>query len=296
MQQIISRDRATPDEWAGQLSAPADLSSERSGWSTALMRHWTGGHPELDQPALDHHYIVQHLGGPKKVDRKRDGASVSAVVESGSLSIVPVGTHFKWHTQGPIEFAHLYLAPSMLSRMALRFEKLSDFSLVDRVGFRDPLLEASYSAMLNELRTNDAIEPLYMDSLLETFVIKLLREHSTARNLRSSKPREMLAAYQLKRVMEFVETRLGSNVALADLAGVAGGSVFHFSRAFRNTAGDTPYRYVLRRRIERAKHLLVTSDTPIADVARACGFSSHANFAKTFSRFVGTTPKRFRQR
>jgi AraC family transcriptional regulator len=291
-----SRDRATPDEWAGQLSAPADLSSERSGWSTALMRHWTGGHPELDQPALDHHYIVQHLGGPKKVERKRDGASVSAVVESGSLSIVPVGTHFKWHTQGPIEFAHLYLAPSMLSRMALRFEKLSDFSLVDRVGFRDPLLEASYSAMLHELRTNEKIEPLYMDSLLETFVIKLLREHSTARNLLSSKPREMLAAYQLKRVMEFVETRLGTNVALADLADVAGGSVFHFSRAFRNTAGDTPYRYVLRRRIERAKHLLVSSDTPIAEVARTCGFSSHANFAKTFSRFVGTTPKRYRQR
>jgi AraC family transcriptional regulator len=296
VQQIISRDRATPDEWAGQLSAPADLSSERSGWSTALMRHWTGGQPDLDQPALDHHYIVQHLGGPKKVDRRRDGASVSAVVESGSLSIVPVGTHFKWHTQGPIEFAHLYLAPSLLSRMALRFEKLSDFSLVDRVGCRDPLLEASYSAMLNEIRTKDAVEPLYMDSLLETFVIKLLREHSTARNLRSSKPREMLAAYQLKRVMEFVEARLGSNVALSDLANVAGGSVFHFSRAFRNTAGDTPYRYVLRRRIERAKHLLVSSDTPIAEVARTCGFSSHANFAKTFSRFVGTTPKRFRQR
>jgi AraC-like DNA-binding protein len=40
----------------------------------------------------------------------------------------------------------------------------------------------------------------------------------------------------------------------------------------------------------------VSSDTPIAEVARTCGFSSHANFAKTFSRFVGTTPKRFRQR
>lgn len=296
VQQIISRDRATPDEWAGQLSAPADLSSERSGWSTALLRHWTGGQPDLDQPALDHHYIVQHLGGPKKVDRRRDGASVSAVVETGSLSIVPVGTHFKWHTQGPIEFAHLYLAPSLLSRMALRFEKPSDFSLVDRVGCRDPLLEASYTAMLNEIRTKDAVEPLYMDSLLETFVIKLLREYSTARSLRTSKPREMLAAYQLKRVMEFVEARLGGNVALADLANVAGGSVFHFSRAFRNTAGDTPYRYVLRRRIERAKHLLVSSATPIAEVARNCGFSSHANFAKTFSRFVGTTPKRFRQR
>jgi AraC family transcriptional regulator len=294
MQTIISRERATPDEWARQLSAPADLSSECSGWSTALMRHWTGGAPEMFQPALDHHYIVQHLGGPKKVDRKRDGASVSAVVEPGSLSIVPVGTQFKWHTQGPIEFAHLYLAPSLLSRMALRFEKFSD-SLVDRVGCRDPLLEMLYSVMLNEIRKKD-VEPLYMDSLLETFVIKLLLEHSTSRSAPASKPREVLAAYQLKRVMEFVESRLGTRIALADLATVAGGSVFHFSRAFRNTAGDTPYRYVLRRRIERAKQMLATTDMPVARVAGACGFSSPANFAKTFARFVGSTPKRFRQR
>jgi AraC family transcriptional regulator len=295
MQTIISRERATPDEWARQLAAPADLSSERSGWSTALMRHWTGGSPDMIQPALDHHYIVQHLGGPKKVDRKRDGASVSAVVDTGSLSIVPVGTQFKWHTQGPIEFAHLYLAPTMLSRMALRFDKFSD-SLVDRVGCRDPLLEMLYTAMLTEIRKEDGVEGLYLDSLLETFVIKLLLEHSTSRSARATKPREVLAAYQLKRVMEFVETRLGTPIALADLANVAGGSVFHFSRAFRNTAGDTPYRYVLRRRIEHAKRMLGASDMPIAEVARACGFSSPANFAKTFSRFVGSTPKRFRQR
>ena len=113
---------------------------------------------------------------------------------------------------------------------------------------------------------------------------------------RGAKRREMLAGYQLKRVLEFIESRLGTEVALADLAQVTGGSVFHFSRAFRNTAGDTPYRYVLRRRIERAKQMLEVSDLGVAEVARSCGFSSRANFAKTFVRFVGTTPKRFRQR
>lgn len=295
MQAVISRNRSTPDEWARQLAAPADLSSERTGWSTALLRHWTGGAPVLDQPALDHHYVVQHLGGPKKVERMRDGATVSAVVEAGSLSIVPAGTQFKWHTEGPIQFGHLYLAPAMLSRMALRFEKFYD-TLVDRVGFRDPLLETLYGAMLNELRKNDGVESLYLDSLLETFVIRLLLEYSASHRPRSAKPRELLAAYQLKRVMEFVESRLATNIALADMAEVAGGSIFHFSRAFRNTAGDTPYRYVLRRRVERAKEMLRMTDLPVADVARASGFSSSANFAKTFVRFVGAMPKSYRRR
>jgi AraC family transcriptional regulator len=115
------------------------------------------------------------------------------------------------------------------------------------------------------------------------------------RTPRYAKSQEMLAAYQLKRVVDFVESRLSSPLALADLARVAGGSVFHFSRAFRNTAGDTPYRFLLRRRVERGKLMLAGTDTPIATVARKCGFSSPANFAKTFSRFVGTTPKRYRQ-
>ena len=295
MQAAISQSRATPDEWARQLAAPADLSSERRGWSTALLRHWTGGRPTLIQPALDHHYIVQHLGGPKKVERRRDGGAVSAIVEPGSLSIVPVGTQFKWHTQGPIQFAHLYLAPSMLSRVALRFDKFSD-SLVDRVGCRDPLLEMLYTAMLQELRKEEGIESLYMDSLLETFVIKLLLAHTSSRKANALKPREVLAAYQLKRVTEFVESRLSGDIALADMAEVAGGSVFHFSRAFRNTAGDTPYRYVLRRRIERAKSMLKTTDLSVSEVARDCGFTSTAHFAKTFVRFVGTLPKSFRQR
>lgn len=119
---------------------------------------------------------------------------------------------------------------------------------------------------------------------------------SATRPARSAKRREMLAAYQLKRVVEFIESRLGTAVALADLAEVSGGSVFHFSRAFRNTAGDSPYRYVLRRRIERAKQMLGATDLPVAEVARACGFGSQANFAKTFARCVGTTPRRFRLR
>jgi transcriptional regulator GlxA family with amidase domain len=111
----------------------------------------------------------------------------------------------------------------------------------------------------------------------------------------NSKRLEKLAAFRLKRVVDFVESRLSGSLALADLASVAGGSVFHFSRAFRNTAGDTPYRYVLRRRVELAKSLLVRGDASVAAVARECGFSCPANFAKTFSRFVGATPKRYRR-
>ena len=285
--------RTTPDEWAGRLSAPADLSSDRGTWSTALLRHWTGTSPVMDQPPLDHHYVVRHLGGAKHVERKHDGAPVSAIVEYGALTVVPAGSQFKWHTHGPIEFAHLYIAPALLARMASRFDRVNSLSLFDRVGCRDPLLESLYDAMLMEIRQPRTASALYLDSLLESFLLKLLLDHSSA-TLRGAQPRETLPTFRLKRVIDFVETHLCDPLTLTDLAQIAGGSVFHFSRAFKNAVGDAPYQYVLRRRVERAKSLLTASDLPLARIAGACGFRDLAQLSKTFSRLVGTTPTRYR--
>lgn len=285
--------RSTPDQWAEHLSGPADLSSDRGDWSTALLRHWTGTSPDMESPPLDHHFVVQHLGGAKRVDRRRDGAPVSAIVEDGALTIVPAGTEFKWHTQGPIEFAHLYLSPALLARMAARFDRVNALSLIDRVGHRDPLLEMLYATMLAEIRQPRTASVLYLDSLLESFLLKLLLDHSSA-SLRGPKPRETLPAFRLRRVIDFVEAHLGEQLTLTDLAQVAGGSVFHFSRAFKNALGDAPYQYVLRRRIEHAKVLLTGGDLPMAEVVAACGFRDAAHFSKTFSRLVGTTPARYR--
>lgn len=295
MQAINSVSRyTTPDEWASRLSGPADFSSDRTNWSTALMRHWSGTSPEMDQPLLNHHYVVQHLGGAKRVERWRDGAPISTIVEEGSITIVPLGTEFKWHTQGPIEFAHLYIAPDLFKRTALRFERATEVTLVDRVGCRDPLLRAVYAAMLAEIRRPGPIEELFLDCLLETFLTKLVLAHSTA-HIRLPRAQETLPMYQLRRVTEYVEARLSHPLELADLARAAGASVFHFSRAFRNTAGSTPYKYVLWRRTERAKRMLSGGNQPIAAIAADCGFKSTANFAKTFRRLVGTTPKRYRR-
>lgn len=284
---------ATPDDWAARLSGPPDLTSNFANWPTALIRHWTGTSPEMDQPPLDHHYIAQHLGGAKRVERHRDAQAISAVVERGALTIVPAGTQFKWRTHGPIEFAHLYISPTLLAHTALRFDRVNELFLVERVGCRDPLLESLYASMLVELRQPRAIAPLYLDSLLESFMLKLLLDHTSAR-LRGPKLRESLPAFRLTRVLEFVEAHLDSPLSLTDLTAIAGGSVFHFSRAFKNSTGYTPCKFVLQRRLARAKLLLTTTSLSLASIASASGFHDALHLSRAFSRVVGTTPTRYR--
>lgn len=94
---------------------------------------------------------------------------------------------------------------------------------------------------------------------------------------------------------DFIEENLNSDLTLSSLAGIAGLSRFHFSRAFKATTGETPYQHVLRRRIERAKSLLAVSQMSIGEVATNAGFQDIAHFQKTFRTWVGVTAKQYRE-
>ena len=80
------------------------------------------------------------------------------------------------------------------------------------------------------------------------------------------------------------------------LARAAYVSPAHFSRQFRSTFGETPHRYLQRRRVERAMELLRETDTPVTDVCFDVGFNSLGTFSRTFREIVGEPPSRYRAR
>lgn len=103
-----------------------------------------------------------------------------------------------------------------------------------------------------------------------------------------------LSPRRLRRVTDFIEANLGDHLTLEMMAGIAGLSVFHFTRVFRNATGTSPYRYVIKRRMLRAQQMLMTDHYRIQDVALACGFSDHASFSAAFARARGVSPSRYR--
>lgn len=85
-------------------------------------------------------------------------------------------------------------------------------------------------------------------------------------------------------------------MTLKDLAGLAKLRVFHFARLFKQATGLPPYQYVLRWKIERAKHLLRRDSTAIANLSNELGFASPISFAAAFKRLVGCPPQQFQRR
>lgn len=80
-----------------------------------------------------------------------------------------------------------------------------------------------------------------------------------------------------------------------ELAQVACVSVFHFGRVFHREIGATPHRYVMGRRLKRAKRMVLETDIDLTSIALACGFASHSHFSACFRSAVGDAPGRWRQ-
>jgi AraC-like DNA-binding protein len=98
----------------------------------------------------------------------------------------------------------------------------------------------------------------------------------------------------MRRVREYVETHLCESIDLAALAGIAGLSLYHFARAFKQSAGVTPHHYLVERRVSRAQEMLARTEMSLSEIALATGFSDQSHFARHFRQTLGTTPGQFR--
>lgn len=92
-----------------------------------------------------------------------------------------------------------------------------------------------------------------------------------------------------------MQAHLTEDISLAEVAKIAKLSQSQFARAFRDSTGMPPYRYILQARIKRAQQMLEMANLSISEVATSVGFADQSHFTKAFLRFVGATPKRWRQ-
>jgi transcriptional regulator GlxA family with amidase domain len=100
----------------------------------------------------------------------------------------------------------------------------------------------------------------------------------------------------LRRARDHVDRHYREPLDLDGLASVAGVSKYHFARSFEAAYGETPMRYLCRRRIERAQDLLRNANLTVTEVCVAVGFSSLGSFSTRFSRLVGEGPAAYRDR
>lgn len=121
--------------------------------------------------------------------------------------------------------------------------------------------------------------------ILEAEVQRLARDQPTGR----------LAPWQARAATTFIDQNRDRNLQVRDVAATVRLSPSYFSHAFKESFGQSAKSYIIERRIDRAKHLMLTTPDTLAQIALACGFSDQAHFCRTFRAGVGQTPSRWRR-
>jgi transcriptional regulator GlxA family with amidase domain len=98
----------------------------------------------------------------------------------------------------------------------------------------------------------------------------------------------------LLRVREYITSHLEDSISIQAMAAIVGLSMYHFSRAFKQSEGVTPHRFLMQCRVKRAQELLAGTDLPLSEIALATGFSDQSHCARRVREFVGVTPSRYR--
>lgn len=149
-----------------------------------------------------------------------------------------------------------------------------------------PILRALVDIM-DELRDKNA----YYDRLLQLRVSEMVIDHLRAvASHDSGRPEDNLLYAR-----SFMDEHFNQKLSVQELAAMSGYSYHHFRHLFKAKFGLSPIQYLIGKRLERARSLLLYTDLPLSSITTACGFSNDAQFCTMFKREIGETPLTFRQ-
>ena len=269
------------------------LSSRARGWDGLVVELYSFSDLDVVVQAPDH-VIAVHLAGTVTLRRTLAGRTRTRKMTSGDITITPVGPRVRWQQTSPSLVILLRLAPEYVRHMA-GDECAMDpdrFEIQNVFATRDAIIENLGRRLLAGLELEGVDSHFYVDTLTCELALHLLRHYTTTPA--SDWPRTRLSPHKLRCAVDYIEENLGNPLTLAAIACAVALSPGHFAHAFREATGVTPHRYVVERRVERAKNLLRQSALPITEIADQVGCPSNSHFSVLFHRVTGVTPRQFR--
>jgi AraC family transcriptional regulator len=188
----------------------------------------------------------------------------------------------------------LSIANSQIERHIGPFLGGRGFQLRPEFNLEDGQLQHLLRALLAVAQEGSSEDALVGELLVNAVCVRLAKRFAISK-MDIVPCRGGLPPARLKRVLEYIESNLDKNITLSELARVANMSLYYFAVLFRQSTSLSPHRYVLSKRVERAKELLQNPKLSVLEVSMNVGFEHQNNFARAFRRVFGVSPTEFKR-
>lgn len=275
------------------MAGQPKLTSEFANLHNLLVFHYT--HPAWELPEHSSPFPVLEVitGAPKASphQRRMGDLTLSGALAGGEVFLCPPSADYAIRWEADLEFTLIGFQPhlweAVLEGRSLEIPPLALAS--------DPTVQTIISDIREDLAAGCPLGSIYSDSAALFLVIHLLKLLKTQPP--TVKEYDRLGHPSLQAVLDYLHEHYTDPkaVRLDCLANIAHITQFHFHRLFKQTMGKTPKQYVLQLRIDRAMHLLRSTNQSLLQIAQACGFSRTSQLKKYFTQLVGTSSEQFRR-
>jgi AraC family transcriptional regulator len=273
------------------------LSSDTHHWPDMIVRCYDlEPHPELvtipDECLSSSEGILLLLHGPHTLTTTCDGRAWQDRICPGNSIILPRGSVCAGRWQEPVQALHIYLDSHLIAKLASELGR-GDPDRVElqwQFNTHDPLIRQIGLALKADIEQGCPISSLYAESLAYALALHLLRNYSSLTAFHVDAPCRG-ASRELRRVLAFIDEHIDQPLTLSSLAMVANLSPSYLIRQFKHTTGLAPHQYLIQRRVDRAKELLVAGKLTIAEVAASVGFADQSHLNRHFKRLLGVSPR-----
>ncbi|WCM22201.1 AraC family transcriptional regulator [Paraburkholderia bryophila] len=238
-------------------------------------------------PAFKHHRVGVHVGAPVRARCLCNERRSSRIQAHGDADVIPAGLDGQWTDETPCTIFSVWIGEAFAQRTVEQLAlKSADAQLRPQFQLRDPRFQHLAWALRAELEADETSDPLYAESLCTAMVVRLIGAAPTLDDKRRT-----LAPIMATRVLDFIEAHLDQRLTLDQLAALTSLSVPHFKVLFRETLGMPVHQYVVRRRVERARSLLLQGKLSASRIALETGFAHQSHMAHWMVRLLGVTPR-----
>jgi AraC family transcriptional regulator len=275
------------------LKMPPVLAAGDLTWGGIAVCDWAL--PWIDGFELkenDDFIVAYHSAGSRQVRAACNGPWSDSTSIPGMVSVIPPGRRVEYRIEGNVSFCTIHIPRTLLKGLSTSaFVETPNF----RFAFEDVFASSCIEILLRQARRDGYCDFPYVYSVTRALILHLMAGFRSdgPPNTRGNAPQDHRDA-QIDSLLDYIDSSLGEPLTLDGLAERAAVSRAHFVRRFRAATGVSPHRYLVLRRIEKAKLLLRGSSLPLADIALSVGFSSQSHFTQVFHLATGQTPSQFR--